>query len=182
MIGNYLNPTTQFTALSRTSLKHHSIYTKSQMLLESAIELIRICKLKNQVKAFLFFLAIPMLLSCKRDEDRSAAFTLETGLESEVGACIEEQPSSVLIEEAGTSQMVRVVWEFPCGAEVERPYLTATRNGGATLVFTSDYGKSSCSCTRSIKIKINNRLENGDTLYVVANKEVVGHKSLAIPR
>jgi hypothetical protein len=133
---------------------------------------------KNLAKVCLVLSIIIFLPSCKKNEDRSVAFTLETGLESEIGACIEDRPSSILIEEAEASQRVGVVWDFPCGAEIERPYLTVTRNGGATLVLNSDYGKSSCSCSRSIGVKINNRLRSGEFLYVVVNKEVIGHKLL----
>lgn len=118
------------------------------------------------------------LLGCKKDSDKATSFTFETGLDSEVGICIKEQPSSVSIKELGTSQVVNLVWEFPCAAEIDKPYLTVARNGGATLVFNSDYGKSSCSCAKSIMVRINNRLKGGDTLYVVVNKEVVGHKLL----
>lgn len=119
-----------------------------------------------------------LLLGCKKSGNEVAAFTLETGLDTEIGICSEERPSSVLIKEFGTSQVVNLVWEFPCGAEIDKPYLTVARNGGATLVFNSDYGRSSCACARSISVKINNRLKGGDTLYVVVNKEVVGHKLL----
>lgn len=135
--------------------------------------------MKSLVRVFLVLSIILLLPSCKKNEDRSVAFTLETGVDSEIDACIEDRPSSVLIEEAGTSQMVSVVWDFPCGAEIEKPYLTATRSGGATLVLNSDYGKSSCSCSRSIGIKISDRLRGGEVLYVVVNKEVVGHKLLS---
>ncbi|TCP10645.1 hypothetical protein [Simplicispira metamorpha] len=134
--------------------------------------------MKRLVGIFLAFSVAPLLLGCKKDGDKAATFTFETGLDSEVGICIEEQPSSVSIKELGASQVVNLVWEFPCGAEIDKPYLTVARNGGATLVFNSDYGKSSCACARSITVKINNRLKGGNTLYVVVNKEVVGHKLL----
>ncbi|QNP59936.1 hypothetical protein [Paenacidovorax monticola] len=135
--------------------------------------------MRRLLRICLVFSIAPLLLGCKKDVDEAAAFTLETGLDSEVGICIEERPPLVSIQESGTSQVVNLIWEFPCGAKIDKPYLTVARNGGATLVFNSDYGKSHCACARSITVKINNRLKGGDTLYIVVNKEVVGHKLLA---
>lgn len=137
--------------------------------------------MRRLVEICLVYSVALLLLGCKKEGDKATAFTFETGIESEIGMCIEEQPSSVSITEFGRSQVVNMTWEFPCGAEIDKPYLTVTRNDGATLIFNSSYGKSSCACARKMTVKINDRLKGGDTLYVVVNKEVVGHKLLIAP-
>lgn len=134
--------------------------------------------MRSLAEICLFSSVALLLLGCKNEVDQSTAFTLETGIESEISMCIEEQSSSALIKELDNSQIINMTWEFPCGVEIDKPYLTVTRNGGATLIINSNYGKSSCACARKITVKINNRLKGGDTLYVVVNKEVVGHKLL----
>ena len=68
---------------------------------------------------------------------------------------------------------------FACNAKVSKPYLTVTNKKKATLVIESsapqEIFNSSCECARSLAIKLSDRLETGDTLYLLRDQDVLGH-------
>lgn len=133
------------------------------------------------IKPYLALCFCLVFSGCKESSEKINSFTFETGVDSEVTACVIDEPSSLEIKELGNMQIVDLTWDFPCNSNIDKPYLTATRNKGATLVINSDYGRQSCSCTKKISVKISERLDTGDIIYIVANKEVVGHKLLTSP-
>lgn len=137
--------------------------------------------MKKNTSIFFTIFFVLILIGCKEKPDKIASFSFETGLESDIGSCLVDEPSSLEIKELGKVQIVNLIWDFPCDSEIDKPYLTVTRKRGATLVINSDYGRRPCSCTKKVAVKINDRLDVGDTIYVVANKEVVGHKLLTAP-
>jgi hypothetical protein len=67
-----------------------------------------------------------------------------------------------------------------CQAPLMAPWLTQTRDSKATLVInqTAAANTSTCECSRSLKIAITDRLEKGDTLFVVSESEVLGYVEL----
>ena len=66
---------------------------------------------------------------------------------------------------------------FQCDGTLE-PFLTEPIDKTATLVLTrgnSSTGGSACECSRAISVTIENRLEPGDTLYILNDYRVTGH-------
>lgn len=67
-----------------------------------------------------------------------------------------------------------------CQSRLTAPWLTQTRDRKATLVVNeiAAANTSTCECSRSVKIAITDRLEKGDTLFVVSESEVLGYSEL----
>ena len=135
-------------------------------------------------KTLVAFALIQSLVGCSRNtEQASDSFTLETGVAlQEFKACdakqgVQEQISSV--KKLSDGYEVSVSAFFACNADVSRPYLTVTNQKKTTLVVNPSTSKevfsSSCECARSLVIRLTNRLEAGDTLYVLREHEVLGH-------
>lgn len=135
-------------------------------------------------KFFIIYAVVQSLVGCTRNaEKNSDTFTLETGVAlQEVKACdvqqkIQEQTSSV--RKLSDGYEIAVSASFACDTKIIKPYLTATNHKKATLVIASLASKevlnSSCECARSLVIKLSNRLEVGDTLYLLREQEVLGH-------
>ena len=122
-----------------------------------------------------------VLCGCTPREKQDAGFTLGTGVSlvtsSECSASKLETPPS--IKKDGSDYLVNVHGAFICQAELEKPFLSLTREKKATLAIgatQSKFGMSSnCECARALKIKIAGRLEPGDTLYILNGTEVAGH-------
>jgi hypothetical protein len=140
----------------------------------------------SSVKNWLIFgFATLFLMGCSREKNAST-FKLETGVVlQEQTECndeknIEESTSSVTKQPDGYE--VGISAYLDCDAGSVKPYLTMTNHQKATLVLYSPQDrvgfKSSCECARSLKIKLTNRLEAGDTLYLVRDEEVLGHHIL----
>jgi len=128
------------------------------------------------------FLSLTLLLtSCSPSEKQGAAFTLETGVSvKEVRACSNNpsatSPSAKKVQDG---YLVTLVAHFTCDGDIEKVFLTQTIEKRATLVIASKQPKfgfgSSCECARVLTVKLSNRLEPGDTLYLLTDREVVGH-------
>ena len=118
------------------------------------------------------------LLSCSKEETGSKTYTLMTGVSvTEVSACSDKLQRGIFVSK-GTEKseyLVGAADAFSCESKIHPPFLTVTKDKRATLVLTSDTGKSDCECLRTISMKLSGRMEAGDTLYVVNSSEVMGH-------
>lgn len=127
---------------------------------------------------------VQSLVGCTRSTEKSSdSFTLETGVAlQEVKACDaakkDQEPTSS-VRKLSDGYEITVAAFFACNAVVSRPYLTATNQKKATLVIESsapsEFFGSSCECARALVIKLSDRLESGDTLYLLREHEVLGH-------
>lgn len=127
---------------------------------------------------------VQSLVGCSRNiEKNSDTFTLETGVVlQEIDECDAQkktQAPTSSVKNLTAGYEVTVSAFFACNAKVSKPYLTVTNQKKATLVIESSAPKeifnSSCECARSLAIKLSDRLETGDTLYLLRDQEVLGH-------
>lgn len=125
----------------------------------------------------LIILTALMLCSCSKTETPVQAWTLQTGvsvLESKVcdqmvlrdGLSVSKQANHYIVEVNDT---------FTCEADLRSPWLTVTREHKATLVLAHSTKGSGCECRGKVRVKISDRVETGDTLYLLNESEVVGH-------
>jgi hypothetical protein len=117
---------------------------------------------------------LPILtIGCSPNRAPDPGFTLSTGI-SVVGSggCDPSRigKNSTIIKNE-TGYVIEVPDAYICRKEDESGFLSLTRNHKATLTL----GNSSCECARAIKVKIERRLESGDTLYILNGGEVSGH-------
>lgn len=130
----------------------------------------------------LFFSVV--LCGCSSRDKPDSGFTLETGVSLvSAGECNTSQMGTrPSIKKDNADYLVTIHGGFVCQAELEKPFLSLTREKKATLVIgatQSRFGFSSnCECARSLKIKISERLEPGDTLYILNGTEVSDHVSV----
>jgi hypothetical protein len=139
----------------------------------------------------LFCLLSPVLLSaCNKANDESfTTFTLHSGISIEEAAkCnIDSAKEAIEVESSSPSNyLVTVTTHLPCDSEFEQPWLTLEKDGHATLVLNTKERRigfdSRCDCSRTIRARIDGRLRAGQTLYVVSDHEVLGHKILSISK
>ena len=125
----------------------------------------------------LVLLASFLLCSCSKTETSGQTWTLQTGvsvLEAKIcdatsvkdGLSVSKQSAQYVVELSDT---------FSCGVNLHSPWLTVVKSHKATLVLGAASGGSACECRGKVRIHIANRLEPGDTLYVLNENEVVGH-------
>lgn len=125
----------------------------------------------------LLILATLMLCSCSKSEAPRNAWTLHAGvsvLESKVcdqtvlkdGLSVSKQANHYIVEVNET---------FTCEADLRSPWLTVTKEHKATLVLVPTRKGSGCECRGKVRVQISDRLEGGDTLYLLNENEVVGH-------
>lgn len=125
----------------------------------------------------LYFLLIAVLttFSCSPQEETKKTFTLSTGVSLiDATACSETPVQDLIVSKSASDYLVVVGSMFPCGSEVNAPYMSFTRDKKATLVLDSN-SKSTCDCFRRITVRLSGRLDSGDILYVLNNGEVLGH-------
>ena len=119
------------------------------------------------------------LSSCtKRDvpENNANTFTLATGVSlTEVKVCSETPKRGLSVRKSNSDFLITAAGTFACDAEIQAPYLSLTREKKATLVIDSKATKSDCECFTTVTVKLSDRLEAGDTLYVSNDGEVLGH-------
>jgi hypothetical protein len=118
-----------------------------------------------------------VLCSCSQGNSRSKTLDLETGLSVlEAKACVEAADYDQLsVQKEANNYIVSVNDTFTCGESLRSPWLGITKEKKATLVLTSEANHSGCECRGHVRIQINNRLEPGDTLYVIRDSQVIGH-------
>ena len=135
--------------------------------------------------------ALPMLIlsfaisSCSRTEERDSTFTLSTGvtlIEAEnCGAEKNKKPPSAMKE--NNSYLISMRGYFSCEATFDKLFLTTEDEKNSTLVLGSSKKSplsfnSSCECARSLTVRLTDRLEKGDTVYLLYEQEVLGHVTL----
>lgn len=124
-----------------------------------------------------FLLAALMLCSCSKTERIGQAWTLQTGvsvLESKVCDQTALKDGLSVLKQANR-YIVEVSETFACEAELRSPWLTVAKEHKATLVLTQSTRGSGCECRGRVRVQISDRLEAGDTLYLLNESEVVGH-------
>lgn len=140
---------------------------------------------RNLARYFVMLLIAAVSLSCSQEKDGADehTWTLSSGVEVlQDSGCQNAtgRPVSVDVKKEEIRYVVAVEIYQSCQSKAIEPWLTQTRNGKATLVIQPN-GKdssASCECSRSLKVAISNRLEKGNTLFVVANSEVLGYAEL----
>jgi hypothetical protein len=124
---------------------------------------------------FLFF-GVAATVSCSKPEADSKTWTLATGVSIvEANECVNSTQQSMAVKKISSDYLVTAQGFFTCDAEISQPYLTLEKDGRATLVINSPRSSSNCECNRAVTVKIVDRLEPKNTLYVLTNEEVLGH-------
>jgi hypothetical protein len=139
------------------------------------------------MKILIFSLtALLVLASCGERKSSPSAFTLQTGVSVQnITPCVDGDPvQSMSLRKDGGGYLVDVAASLRCESQAE-PFVTVTHERKVTLVLDSGATPrsgfhSGCECARKLQIKINGRLESGDTLYVLNDYEVLGH--LSVPK
>jgi hypothetical protein len=117
-----------------------------------------------------------LLIGCnKKEVQDSSTFTLESRVEvTEVKSCKNSDVNALNLTKLERSYVVKLGLSLPCESDKVKPYVTLVKDKKATLVFNNEY-KSGCECAHEVSIKVTDRFDEGDTLYVSANGEVIGH-------
>lgn len=124
-----------------------------------------------------------LLSGCSKEEEpneKSTTFTLSSGLTlMNVADC---QPSysenAINIKTIGSHEyVVEFDGDLPCDSKAPQPYITDHIDGKATLVIDAQF-KSSCECKRRVALKIADRIQTGQTLYILVGHAVLGHVSV----
>jgi hypothetical protein len=125
------------------------------------------------MRSFFSILLVVFLSGCSRDAPKDSTFTLGTGISVvSKGECNPAQigeASSIVKETSG--YILQIPDAYICRKDDEPIFLSLTRGHKATLTI----GRPSCECARAVKVKIVERLEPGDTLYILNGGEVSGH-------
>lgn len=138
--------------------------------------------MKNVIRVLPLALVVAigsLLFSCTDQgvpENSANTFTLSTGVSlTEVKDCSEAPKRGLSVRKNNSDYLVTAGGAFSCDVEIEAPHLSITREKIATLVIDSKTTRSDCECFRTVTVKLSNRLEAGDALYVLNNGEVLGH-------
>jgi hypothetical protein len=133
-------------------------------------------KAQSMVWRTAFFAAF-LLCACTKSDNDPKALTLETGISVlEAKVCDETVDGDQLaVQKQANGYMVLVSDTFACGESLRSPWLGVTRDKKATLVLASEPNRSGCECRGKVRIQIKDRLESGDTLYVMRDSQVIGH-------
>jgi hypothetical protein len=125
--------------------------------------------------------ALSLLIGCSQSvPGESATFTLASGVKlvTDTPCASSSDGATASVDKTGdNAYAVRVRDVFQCDGTLE-PFLTEPIDKKATLVLTrgsSSAGDSACECSRAISVAIENRLESGDTLYILNDYRVTGH-------
>jgi hypothetical protein len=128
------------------------------------------------MKKLLFALILLSLLGCNKNEIQStAALTLTTGVEVQsTTKCLKDGSRDLIFKKIESDYLVSATDHFMCDAKLSNPYLTVVKNNQTTLVLNSE-NYSGCECLKNVNIKLRNRIEKNNVLYVINNSEVLGH-------
>lgn len=127
-----------------------------------------------------------LVVGCTKVIDESQAVTFATGIHVlEISDCHEGiAPQRVDLTKIEQGFVVLADLPMSCNAPLAKPYLTPSHDHRTTLVFREENSNSlfhsGCDCWRSVKVRIEGRLEVGDTLYVTNNGEVVGQFRVSV--
>ena len=134
------------------------------------------------MRALSFAVSI-LLVACSRPSSQDATFTLESGVTLVASQCEDEAAMKPLsLRKEKDAYLLTISSMFPCGAELDAPFLTVGAEKKATLVLKATDSRwgfhSGCECARTLNVQISGRLQAGDTVYVLNDYEVLGHFSL----
>lgn len=133
---------------------------------------------------------VGLLSSCSKeasDVDDPNTFTMASGVKLvDNHSCIDEKNTKkpISIEKNESGYLLNMHLYLNCNEDkipIERPVMSSGLNKRATVIIRSKktpwWGFSnSCVCKNSLSVQISsNRLESGDTLYVVVNEVAIGH-------
>nr|CCA80976.1 conserved hypothetical protein [blood disease bacterium R229] len=129
-----------------------------------------------------YFLVVCLAISgCSQRNMTDSQFTLSSGVKLVKDTQCSTTPAttSLASRRATNSHQVSVTGYFACQSQLEPPFLTMDNEGKVTLVLVPRRHflefASTCECSRSMTIDISGRLTAGQTLYVLNDREVVGH-------
>lgn len=129
--------------------------------------------------------ALSLLFGCSQSVPKeSVTFTLASGVKlvADTPCASSSDGTTSSVDKTGDNAYAVSVRDiFQCDGTLE-PFLTEPVDKKATLVLTggsSSAGDSACECSRAIRVTIENRLEPGDTLYILNDYRVTSH--LIIP-
>jgi hypothetical protein len=119
---------------------------------------------------------------CSEAEVSKEKFTLSSGVNLEdAGKCEQPQMQADGILEvsrraSANEYLLKVRATFTdCASSKLAPFLSISKNGKSTLQLMGAKPQSGCACQRTVKLRILDRLQPKETLYVAAGEEVVGH-------
>jgi hypothetical protein len=125
---------------------------------------------------------LAVLGACSSSSEPSkTSFTLSTGvsLDSGNGCLNDDQVAAPVLEKRANDYVLKLQDFVDCNSKPSDAYLTESRDKKVTLVFgrRSPGGlfKSNCECSQRLTFTISDRLEPGDTLYVLDDDHVLGH-------
>jgi hypothetical protein len=110
-------------------------------------------------------------------ESRKSSFTLGTGIQVISPIKCNQESARVDVDIAKTAPREYVLGfssYLSCAGDLSESYLTVSKNGRSTLVVGTG-SKDGCECSKSVSLKISNRLDSGEMVYVLAGGEVIGH-------
>lgn len=110
-------------------------------------------------------------------EPDKSTFALTMGVQVvSVTKCDEEPAKGGLNikKVAANEYIVEFASYLACSGDLGKAYLTTAKEGKSTLVVGS-VAKDGCECAKSVSLKISDRLESGEVLYVLTGAEVIGH-------
>lgn len=120
------------------------------------------------------------LAGCTRKENSDIGFTLETGIRvnapNNCGSHLEVTPPTITKKSQGYE--IALQDYFDCTSDLQKTYLTISRDGKATLVLGARDPKGpfyrACECGQSVRVDLVDRLEPGEKIYIVSDSEVIG--------
>lgn len=120
-----------------------------------------------------------VVISCSSANKTETAITLSKGVDTiELKDISGDKVSqSISVKKEKDSYLITVTAYFT--EDIESPWLTVTKDNRATLVLTPKKTRSgfnvSSETARTLVIRVTGRLSSGETLYVLNNREVIGH-------
>jgi len=125
--------------------------------------------------------ALSLLIGCSQSVPKeSATFTLASGVRLVADTPCDSSSdgaTSSVGKTGDNAYAVSVRDIFQCDGTIE-PFLTEPIDKKATLVLirgSNSADDSACECSRAIRVTIENRLEPGDTLYILNDYRVTSH-------
>ena len=134
-------------------------------------------------KLIIYCLLVCLLIGCgdSNKQKNEPDFTLMTGVSVlKFESCSKPHfAKDPIIRKDLNAYIVAIDSLFACETDQLQPYLTLSINRRATLVIpkneTAIGFKSNCECQKSLLVRLEGRVERGDTLYVAHDSDVLGH-------
>lgn len=140
-----------------------------------------VCDILVLVRYLIVFCCASLLGACEQHASTDADFTLMSGITvAKVGECENERGSpaqGVDVRKSDGLYHVKIDGVLVCGGEDIKVYLTEPISNRRSLVLMENRDnlafERSCDCSRKISLKIKDRLENHQTVYIVMDNEVI---------